>query len=188
MKMINRPFLLLLMSLSGFFISCQKPGPATILLESCVDGRLHYKNIVDTSPVWAEVSSDARIEADSKFFNPKFGNLPETSFWAENSDTTVWINFSDDSLMMLDHLHVNTPFQRFYGIWCFDGRVIQYSISQSIRRRALKRIRSIQSKYPDSVRPEDDIGNFYAKDSCHSRWEKLHGIEMPVNSNGEAIN
>lgn len=157
---------LAVVTMSILFVGCEKKGIAEFQLESCIGGEIHYKKIKDTSYVWKRIADDARIEFAKLPIDPKYENIKEYYYWGQNSDTTLWIEFSEDSLMMFRHVHMDSVFERFYGSWFYKDKTLRYSISQSMRRLAMERIRDVQEEYQDSFYPKHN-GYIIANDSCN---------------------
>lgn len=167
--------ILALATMSILFVGCQKEGVAEIQLESCIEGRLHHKFFTDTSFVWKQIVDDARNEPESFPLDPKYQNQKDQYYWGSNSDTTIWIEISKDSQMTFRHIQMDSVFERFYGSSYNENKILTYSISHSMRRSALDRIREIQSEYGDSVYPKNYPGNIYANDSCSPNRGLLQG-------------
>lgn len=163
--MLRNASCLILAPIIVLFTSCKKKEAAEFYIQSCVDGRIHYKNATDTSEIWTIIKADLRIEPNIDPFGAKIRNSSESYYWGSNSDTLFRLEIGKDSIVEFQHIHMDSAFDRFYGLSINDGKSTRYSISHSMRKSALERIREVQNQYPDSAYRQGHIVNVYA-DPC----------------------
>jgi hypothetical protein len=153
-------------SIFGIIIfGCKQKGVAQFDISSCKDGLIHYKTVVDTSYFWRNLISDIRIEPANQ--NPfHYINHPDLYYWGSLSDTTLWVEFTPDSVVEFDHLHLDSAFERFYAHGFYKNQIITYSISQKMRKLAMIHIREIQQSAPDSTRKFEPEKYLYSEYPC----------------------